>query len=190
MSTKFAARISGLRKERGISQKKAASDLGISSALLSHYENGIRECGLDFVRKISSYYHVSSDYILGLTEERGRESEGGTTLETLHYTACFLDEKLRELPDDSMRENFESLFMLTVYRALSLCMTDENKDMFRYAPITADFLTEAIMAQLRKTPAEEIPNVSKDEIPPCVQEMIDKAETYVEEMSKKILNKI
>lgn len=189
MSTMFASRISGLRKERGLSQKKVAADLGISSALLSHYENGIRECGLDFVRKISGYYNVSSDYILGLTEERGKESEGGTTLEALHYTACFLDEKLKELQDDSMRENLESLFMLTVYRALSLCMANDGET-FRYAPVTADFLTEAIMAQLRKTPAEQIPNVLKDEIPPCVSETVEKAEEYVEKMSKKILEKI
>ncbi len=40
-----------LRKERGITQKQAAEDLGVSQALLSHYEKGIRECGLDFVVK-------------------------------------------------------------------------------------------------------------------------------------------
>ena len=33
-----------LRKERGITQKQAAEDLGVSQALLSHYEKGIREC--------------------------------------------------------------------------------------------------------------------------------------------------
>ena len=32
-----------LRKERGITQKQAAEDLGVSQALLSHYEKGIRE---------------------------------------------------------------------------------------------------------------------------------------------------
>ena len=31
-----------LRKERGITQKQAAEDLGVSQALLSHYEKGIR----------------------------------------------------------------------------------------------------------------------------------------------------
>ena len=36
--SKFAVVLSQLRKERGISQKKAATDLGISQALLSHYE--------------------------------------------------------------------------------------------------------------------------------------------------------
>ena len=52
-NSRFANRLSQLRKERDISQKKAAADLGISQALLSHYEKGIRECGLDFVVKCS-----------------------------------------------------------------------------------------------------------------------------------------
>ena len=43
--SKFSQMLSKMRKERGISQKKAATDLGISQALLSHYEKGIRECG-------------------------------------------------------------------------------------------------------------------------------------------------
>ena len=65
-NSKFAATLSQLRRERGISQKKAAGDLGISQALLSHYEKGIRECGLDFVVKCADYYGVTTDYLLGL----------------------------------------------------------------------------------------------------------------------------
>lgn len=63
-NSKFAATLSQLRRERGISQK-AAGDLGISQALLSHYEKGIRECGLDFVVKCADYYGVTTDYLLG-----------------------------------------------------------------------------------------------------------------------------
>ena len=48
MATNITARLSSLRKEKGLSQKEAAAGLGVSQALLSHYENGIRECGLDF----------------------------------------------------------------------------------------------------------------------------------------------
>ena len=58
-----------LRKERNISQKKAAADLGVSQALLSHYEKGIRECGLDFIVKAADYYGVSCDYLLGRSPE-------------------------------------------------------------------------------------------------------------------------
>ena len=61
MNTAFPRILTLLRKERGISQKKAATDLGVSQALLSHYEKGIRECGLDFVVRSADYYHVSCD---------------------------------------------------------------------------------------------------------------------------------
>lgn len=59
-----------LRKECGLSQKQVAADLGISQALLSHYEKGIRECGLNFVVRVADYYNVSSDYLLGRTPHR------------------------------------------------------------------------------------------------------------------------
>lgn len=70
MNNNFSRIITLLRKERGLSQKKAAEDLGVSQALLSHYEKGIRECGLDFVVRTAEYYNVSCDYLLGRTPHR------------------------------------------------------------------------------------------------------------------------
>ena len=70
MATEFSRTLSLLRKERGVSQRVAAADLGVSQALLSHYENGIREPGLSFVSKVCDYYHVSADYMLGRTLAR------------------------------------------------------------------------------------------------------------------------
>ncbi|MEG1182005.1 MAG: helix-turn-helix transcriptional regulator, partial [Oscillospiraceae bacterium] len=63
-NSSFCRILTLLRKERGITQKDAAASLGISQALLSHYEKGIRECGLDFVVRASSFYGVSCDYLL------------------------------------------------------------------------------------------------------------------------------
>ena len=65
MKTDFPRVLSLLRKEKGISQKEAASQLGVSQALLSHYEKGIRECGLDFLIRAADFYGVSADYLLG-----------------------------------------------------------------------------------------------------------------------------
>lgn len=70
MNNNFPRIITLLRKERGLSQKKAAEELEISQALLSHYEKGIRECGLDFVIKAADFYNVSCDYLLGRTPHR------------------------------------------------------------------------------------------------------------------------
>ncbi len=70
MASDFSRTLSLLRQEKGISQRKAASALGISQALLSHYENGIREPGLGFVVRCCEYYHVSADFLLGRTMSR------------------------------------------------------------------------------------------------------------------------
>lgn len=55
MATDFSRTLSLLRQEKGISQRKAAAALGISQALLSHYENGIREPGLAFVTRVCDF---------------------------------------------------------------------------------------------------------------------------------------
>ncbi len=70
MNNYFPRMITLLRKEKKISQKQAAEELEISQALLSHYEKGIRECGLEFLVKIAAYYGVSCDYLLGKTSVR------------------------------------------------------------------------------------------------------------------------
>ena len=70
MATDFSRTLSLLRQEMGISQRKAAAALGISQALLSHYENGIREPGLAFVARACDFYHVSADFLLGRTNSR------------------------------------------------------------------------------------------------------------------------
>ncbi len=70
MATDFSRTLGLLRQEMGVSQRKAAAALGISQALLSHYENGIREPGLAFVAKACDYYHVSADFLLGRTSSR------------------------------------------------------------------------------------------------------------------------
>lgn len=74
MKSEFPRVITLLRKERNISQKQAAAELGISQALLSHYEKGIRECGLGFLVKCADFYGVSCDYLLGRSADRS----GGT----------------------------------------------------------------------------------------------------------------
>ena len=61
----FAKKLSELRRRSGLSQRKAAADLKISQALLSHYENGAREPGLGFVCRVCDYYNVTADYLLG-----------------------------------------------------------------------------------------------------------------------------
>jgi len=67
MNADFSRTLALVRQEKGLSQRKVAKDLGVSQALLSHYENGVREPGLEFVKKACDYYRISADYLLGRT---------------------------------------------------------------------------------------------------------------------------
>lgn len=75
MECKFPEIISELRRSHNITQKKAAADLGVKQALLSHYENGIRECGLDFLIRLSEYYGVTTDELLGVSNNSKKMSK-------------------------------------------------------------------------------------------------------------------
>ncbi len=90
MNKDFPRIMTLLRKERGLSQKQAAADLEVTQALLSHYENGKRECGLDFLVRAADYYNVSVDYLLG----RSPMSSGASVTE-------------RELPESSAAEKYD-----------------------------------------------------------------------------------
>lgn len=75
MDRKLPIILAELRKSRGLSQKEAAAKLGISQALLSHYEKGIRECGHGFLIKAADFYGVSCDYLLGRSSSPTGEEE-------------------------------------------------------------------------------------------------------------------
>ena len=75
MNADFARTLALLRHERGISHRQPAETLGISQALLSHYQNGVPGPRLNFVVKACDFYNVSADFLLGRTLSRD-----GTTI--------------------------------------------------------------------------------------------------------------
>lgn len=141
MNRDFARIITFLRKERNLSQKQAAEELGISQALLSHYEKGIRQCGLDFVVKAAEYYNVSCDYLLGRTVDREYDlSENASEAESKKQNAAqivnrrLIGSMLRVIYDISasaknrrLDRNVTNYFMLCVYRMFR-CLYTANKN--------------------------------------------------------------
>ena len=57
-----------LREKYNITQKKLAVDLEVTQELISHYEIGIVLPTASMLIKLSEYFKVSVDYILGLTD--------------------------------------------------------------------------------------------------------------------------
>ncbi len=158
--SKFAIILSQLRKERGISQKKAATDLGISQALLSHYEKGIRECGLDFVIKCSEYYGVTTDYLLGVSDSRTGvapdslsqldDDEEHSVSTLAKATKYLLDISAASSTETSKKNYIYDYYMLSIYRgALTLAKAGVlPKEMFKIDyTIARDLASAAIAVQ-------------------------------------------
>lgn len=155
--SKFADKLSQLRKERGISQKKAASDLGISQALLSHYEKGIRECGLDFVIRCGEYYGVSTDYLLGVSDSRNGIDladlskvavDDEFSVSTLGQATKILIDIVTSSGDEKFMSYIYDYYILSIYRgALTLGKTGMlPKEMFKLDYNLAKELCSAAIA--------------------------------------------
>lgn len=65
----FGERLRLLRKERKLPLKKIAELLGTSVTQVSDMENG--KTGTTMVRlvRLAEFYHVSTDYLLGITDD-------------------------------------------------------------------------------------------------------------------------
>lgn len=141
MTTDFSRIITLLRKEKGVTQKQAAENLKVSQALLSHYEKGIRECGLEFVVRVADYYNVSCDYLLGRSAERSGLTLSvedlpnaetnkdsvfrGSVLPTFNKKLItnslnVLFGKLNDCPDKGLVGEISAYLMLAVYKMFRL----------------------------------------------------------------------
>lgn len=63
-------RIQDLREDRFWTQTYVAKRLNISQRSYSHYENGTRQLPVEILIALSRLYHVSTDYILGLSNRK------------------------------------------------------------------------------------------------------------------------
>ncbi|WP_432649292.1 helix-turn-helix domain-containing protein [Huintestinicola sp.] len=170
MNTDFPRIITLLRKERNISQKQAAADLGVSQALLSHYEKGIRECGLEFLVNTADYYNVSCDYLLGrCAEPMGKAdnaphndaAESGTDKLTAPQKMLINSEKLifsflNALEDAALEKSVRGYLSLAVYRIFRVIYSANPKNDRRFFTVDspgADGFTSAAM-ELKKAQAE------------------------------------
>ena len=63
-------RIRDLREDNDLTQKQLAATLNCSQQVYSNYELGQRDIPTDILIKLSKFYNVSTDYILGLSDNQ------------------------------------------------------------------------------------------------------------------------
>lgn len=62
-------RLKDVREDRDVKQKTVAEYLHIKQNTYSQYENGQRQIPIVFLIQLAKFYGVSTDYLLGLTEQ-------------------------------------------------------------------------------------------------------------------------
>jgi transcriptional regulator with XRE-family HTH domain len=111
----FGERLIKVRKEHGYTREALAQSLKISKYTLRNYELGATEPGHTFLKQISDFFHVSIDYLMGLTNEP-------EILETFSLNASEqtiikkyrdLDEHGREMVDFTLSKEYERSTALT-----------------------------------------------------------------------------
>lgn len=93
--------IRDLREDRDLKQKTVASYLGVSQQTYSNYENGHRDIPLWAILKLSEYYKVSTDYLLGIDADYAGNTNlsgkylGNITMHDMVYDMQQLNTKSR-----------------------------------------------------------------------------------------------
>jgi len=64
----FGQRLRLLRDKKNLIQKQLADFLGVSESTVGKYENDQRTPPPDTITKLASYFEVSADYLLGITD--------------------------------------------------------------------------------------------------------------------------
>lgn len=70
MPMKYTERMRNLREDNDLSQQKIAKLLGIAQTTYSQYELGKRSLPIEILISLCKLYHVTSDYILGLSDKK------------------------------------------------------------------------------------------------------------------------
>ena len=63
----YFQRLRDLREDADLSQKQVAALLGIQQTVYSRYERGFQTIPLEHLLTLADFYHVSTDYLLGLS---------------------------------------------------------------------------------------------------------------------------
>ena len=64
----FEERLTGLRESRGLTQDNVADAVNLSRPAYANYENGFRRPPYETLVDLARYFDVTTDYLLGVSE--------------------------------------------------------------------------------------------------------------------------
>lgn len=69
-------KLKSIRKEMKLTQKQVAVRVGVAVSAVSSYESGSRYPSYDVLIKLACLFHVSTDYLLGLSDRKNIDVTG------------------------------------------------------------------------------------------------------------------
>lgn len=72
----FASRLKQLRLDKNLRQEQIAKLIGVNKSAISTYENNTRQPSFDILVRMATLYRVSTDYLLGITNNRSLDLSG------------------------------------------------------------------------------------------------------------------
>lgn len=87
----FDKRIRELRSRLNLSQVQLAQALHVTKQSVSNWENSNIQPSVDMIIKIASFFHVSTDYLLGLDAKWRLDDEGLTEEQLVHVQMIIND---------------------------------------------------------------------------------------------------
>lgn len=69
-------KLKNLRSEKNLTQKQVADRIGLAISAISSYESGTRYPSYEVLIKLARMFHVSTDYLLGITDKRNLDVTG------------------------------------------------------------------------------------------------------------------
>ena len=105
----FAARLKKLMQETKTTQQALAKEINITRQAISQYTDGSALPNIEKLEKISNYFNVSCDYLVGKTNVKTHDLSPQKVI-----TALIMDEMLSNLCDainilDDINDGFEEL---------------------------------------------------------------------------------
>ncbi|MDM9944150.1 helix-turn-helix domain-containing protein [Clostridioides difficile] len=140
-------RLRKLRDDMELSKKELGDILGISPESISQYENEELEMSLSILKKLSNFYNVSVDYILGLSNLKTYFIEKEEIY--LHNKEnCFYEFKLLSLIINKLKENnFQiSKIQFNIYE-LKNSLNIQNEELLNC--IIHNFLSKLLKAEYK-----------------------------------------
>ncbi len=96
----FGTRLKELRQKSGLTQKQLAKRIWVSKATISNYELFERSPSPEIIVKLARVFHVSTDYLLGVENQKSMIDTSDLTVEdmaVIQSVADLLREKNKSL---------------------------------------------------------------------------------------------